>query len=78
LTIKIPSGTNSGETLEIRKRGLPGRRSGGRGDIIVLVKLHMPKKVNKKTKKALQEVKDALAPSDMIERIKQDAKERRS
>ena len=78
LTIKIPSGTNSGETLEIRKRGLPGRRSGGRGDIIVLVKLHMPKKVNKKTKKALQEVKDALAPSDMIQRIKQDAKERRS
>ena len=78
LTIKIPAGTNSGETLEIRKRGLPGRRSGGRGDIIVLVKLHMPKKVNKKTKKALQEVKEALAPSDMIERIKQDAKDRRS
>lgn len=78
LTIKIPAGTNSGETLEIRKRGLPGRRSGGRGDIIVLVKLHMPKKVNKKTKKALQEVREALAPSDMIERIKQDAKDRRS
>jgi hypothetical protein len=38
----------------------------------------MPKKVNKKTKKALQEVKEALAPSDMIERIKQDAKDRRS
>jgi len=78
LTIKIPAGTNSGETLEIRKRGLPGRRSGGRGDIIVLVKLHMPKKVNKKTKKALQEVREALAPSDMIERIKQDARDRRS
>ncbi len=78
LTIKIPSGTNSGETLEIRKRGLPGRRSGGRGDVIVLIKLHMPKKVDKKSKKALQELKSVLAPKDLIERIKQDADERRS
>ena len=78
LTIKVPSGTNSGETLEVRKRGLPGRRSGGRGDVIVLIKLHMPKKVDKKSKKALQELKSVLAPKDLIERIKQDADERRS
>ena len=78
LTIKIPAGTNSGETLEIRKRGLPGRRSGGRGDVIVLVKLHMPKKVDKKSKKALQELQAVLAPKDVIERIKQDAHERRA
>tara|TARA_B100001564_G_scaffold37298_1_gene27065 strand:- start:214 stop:1344 length:1131 start_codon:yes stop_codon:yes gene_type:complete len=78
LTIKVPAGTTSGETLEIRKRGLPGRRSGGRGDVIVLVKLHMPKKVDKKTKKTLQEIRENLAPVDMIERIKEDAKDRRS
>ena len=78
LTIKVPAGTNSGETLEIRKRGLPGRRSGGRGDVIVLVKLHMPKKVDKKSKKALQELKPALAPKDLLERIKKDAHDRRS
>jgi|TARA_B110000902_G_C14225389_1_gene556815 molecular chaperone DnaJ len=77
LTIKVPAGTNSGETLEIRKRGLPGRRSGGRGDVIVLVKLHMPKKLDKKTKKTLLEIKPSLAPKDMLERIKQDADERR-
>ena len=78
LTIKVPAGTTSGETLEIRKRGLPGQRSGGRGDVIVLVKLHMPKKVDKKTKKTLQEIRENLAPSDLIERIKEDAKDRRS
>jgi molecular chaperone DnaJ len=78
LTIKIPAGTNSGDTLEIRKRGLPGRRSGGRGEVIVLVKLHMPKKIDKKAKKSLQEIRDSLGPKDLVERIKQDAKERRS
>tara|TARA_B110000003_G_C16632980_1_gene527360 strand:- start:1091 stop:2221 length:1131 start_codon:yes stop_codon:yes gene_type:complete len=78
LTIKVPAGTNSGDTLEIRKRGLPGRRSGGRGDVIVLVKLHMPKKVDKKSKKALQELRSSLAPKDLIDRIKKDASDRRS
>ena len=78
LTIKVPAGTNSGDTLEIRKRGLPGRRSGGRGDVIVLVKLHMPKKVDKKSKKALQELRSSLAPADLIDRIKKDASDRRS
>ena len=78
LTIKVPAGTNSGDTLEIRKRGLPGRRSGGRGDVIVLVKLHMPKKVDKKSKKALQELRSSLAPTDLIDRIKKDASDRRS
>ena len=78
LTIKVPAGTNSGDTLEIRKRGLPGRRSGGRGDVIVLVKLHMPKKVDKKSKKALQELRSSLAPTDLLDRIKKDASDRRS
>jgi DNA-directed RNA polymerase subunit K/omega len=38
----------------------------------------MPKKVDKKTKKTLQEIRENLAPFDMIERIKEDAKDRRS
>ena len=78
LTIKVPAYSNSGDTIEIRKRGLPRNRGSGRGDVIVLLKLHMPKKVDKKSKKSLQELKDVLAPKDILERIKADAKDRRN
>ena len=78
LTIKIPPYSNSGDTIEIKKRGLPRNRGSGRGDVIVLLKLHMPKKVDKKSKKSLQELKGVLAPKDILERIKADAKDRRN
>ena len=78
LTIKVPPYSNSGDTIEIKKRGLPRNRGSGRGDVIVLLKLHMPKKVDKKSKKSLQELKDILAPKDILERIKADAKDRRN
>ncbi len=78
LTFKIPPYSNSGDTIEIKKRGLPRNRGSGRGDVIVLLKLHMPKKVDKKSKKSLQELKDVLGPKDIVERIKADAKDRRN
>ena len=78
LTIKVPPYSNSGDTIEIKKRGLPRNRGSGRGDVIVLLKLHMPKKVDKKSKKALQDLKTALGPKDLLKRIRDDAKERRS
>lgn len=78
LTIKVPAYSNSGDTIEIKKRGLPRTRGSGRGDVIVLLKLHMPKKVSKKVKKSLQELKGDLGPDDLIERIIDDAQERRS
>ena len=78
LIVKIPAYSNSGDTIEIKKRGLPRNRGSGRGDVIVLLKLHMPKKVDKKSKKSLQELKEVLAPKDLLERIKDDAKERRN
>jgi len=78
LVIKIPPYSNSGDTIEIKKRGLPRNRGSGRGDVIVLLKLHMPKKVDKKSKKILQDLKPVLGPKDILERIKDDAKERRN
>ena len=45
LDIKIPKNSNSGDTIEIKRRGLPSMRGKYRGDVIVLLKLFMPKKV---------------------------------
>lgn len=77
LNIKIPAHSNSGETLEIKKRGLPRQRGGGRGDVVVLLKLFMPKKVSKASKKAMESVREELAPKDITESILEDAAERR-
>ena len=78
LKIKIPPMTNSGETIEIRKRGLPRSRGSGRGDVVVLVKLFMPRKVSKDVKKKLDEIQGNISPEDIISSIKDDAKDRRN
>ena len=78
LNIKVPAYSNSGDTIEINKRGLPRTRGSGRGDVVILLKLHMPKKIDKKSKKVLQSLQSVLAPSDVLQRIKDDAQERRN
>ena len=78
LNIKVPAYSNSGYTIEIKKRGLPRTRGSGRGDVVILLKLHMPKKIYKKSKKVLQSLQSVLAPSDVLQRIKDDAQERRN
>ena len=78
LAIKVPAYSNSGDTLEIKKRGLPRSRGNGRGDVVVLLKLYMPKKVDKKSRRALQDLKTTLAPSDILQGIKDDAHDRRN
>ena len=77
LVIKVPAYSNSGETIELRKRGLPRQRGGGRGDVVVLLKLHMPKKVPKATRKGLESMRADLAPGDIEASILDDADERR-
>jgi molecular chaperone DnaJ len=77
LTIKIPAHSNSGETVELRKRGLPRQRGTGRGDVVVLLKLYMPKKVSKAARKTLESVRSDLSPDDITKSILDDASERR-
>tara|TARA_B110000495_G_C22387089_1_gene249286 strand:- start:51 stop:479 length:429 start_codon:yes stop_codon:yes gene_type:complete len=78
LVIKVPPGTNSGDTITISGRGLPSNRGVGRGDVVVLCKLHMPKKFDKGTKKSLDELRSKLNGSgDIVDKIIEDADERR-
>jgi len=78
LVIKVPSGTNSGDTITLSSRGLPSSRGIGRGDVVILCKLHMPKKFDKATKKSLDELRERLSGTDdIIDRIIDDAEDRR-
>ncbi len=78
LQIKIPVGTNSGDTITIPSRGVPSGRGVGRGDVVVLCKLHMPKKLDKATRKVLEGLRDSLnGKDDIVDKIIEDAQNRR-
>jgi curved DNA-binding protein len=47
LSIKVPPGTQSGQRLRVRGRGLP-RRGGERGDLFVRIEVQTPRDVNEK------------------------------
>jgi len=45
--LKIPSGTQGGQRFRLRERGLPGI-SGKRGDLYVVVQIHVPEKLSER------------------------------
>jgi molecular chaperone DnaJ len=54
--LNIPSGTQFGATFRIRGRGLPFINNGGRGDLIVRVKIEVPQRLSEKEKELLLEI----------------------
>ena len=79
LTIKIPPNSLAGHTLNLKGRGLPNGR-GRRGDVIILLKLHMPKKPSKSVKSSVEKLTEDLgiSASNLESAILDEAKERRS
>jgi len=55
VNIKIPAGTQSGQKLRVRGRGLP-TRDGARGDLIVVTKIAVPAKVTDAEKKLWEQL----------------------
>jgi len=54
VALKIPVGTQSGDRLRLRGKGVPSGR--GRGDQIVVVTIKTPKKLSRKQKKLLEDL----------------------
>lgn len=52
LAVKIPEGTNNGEVLRIKGKGVPIER-GRRGDFFIKINVEMPKKLSKEAKKLI-------------------------
>ena len=62
--LRIPPGTQSGQKLRLREKGVPSAtKEGTRGDEIVEVKIHVPMPRDEKTKELLREVAK-LNPED--------------
>ena len=55
-TLTIPAGTQYGDQIRLRGRGIPNLRGRGVGDLVVQVIIEVPKRLNAEHKKALREL----------------------
>ncbi len=53
--LRIPPGTQSGQRFRLRERGMPSPRGGARGDLVVEVRLMLPKLLDERSKELLRE-----------------------
>ena len=53
--LRVPPGTQSGQRFRLRDRGVPSPRAARRGDLVVEVKLVLPKVLDERSKELLRE-----------------------
>jgi molecular chaperone DnaJ len=53
--VRVPPGTQSGQRFRLRERGVPSTRDGRRGDLVVEVRLMLPKLLDERSKELLRE-----------------------
>jgi DnaJ-class molecular chaperone len=54
-TINIPAGTRSGQRMRLAGKGIPAGNGRPAGDLYVVVQIHPPKKLNKRSRELLEE-----------------------
>jgi molecular chaperone DnaJ len=57
VSLKVPAGTQDGRQLRIRGHGAPKLDGTGKGDLIARLRVTVPKKLTKKEREALEELK---------------------
>ena len=61
--VRIPPGTNSGQRLRLREKGVPSARSGARGDQYVEVQVVVPRPTDERVRNLMKEL-EGIAPED--------------
>ncbi len=56
LILKIPAGTQSGETFRIREKGVPDVHGRGRGNHLVKIIVRIPKKLSREQRRLIEEL----------------------
>ncbi len=60
VTVKISHGTQAGATLRVREKGMPKLHGRGRGDLLVHVKIEVPRELTGKQKELLEQFRATL------------------
>ena len=60
LTISVPQGTKHGTILSCRGEGLPVMRSRNRGNLLIMIKIDMPKNLSQSQHDKIKSLKDTL------------------
>src|SRR5438874_643190 len=56
VSLKIPAGTEDGKLLRIKGRGAPRLKGDGQGDVLVRVRIEVPKRISKKQRELLEQL----------------------
>ena len=59
VTVKVKPGTTDGTLLRVKGKGAPKLKGSGRGDVLARVKLTVPKRLSKKQRELLEELREA-------------------
>ncbi len=59
-TVKIPEGTQSGDVVKLRGKGVPALNGYGHGDIVVHVEVRTPKRLTRDQRKLFEQLREAL------------------
>ncbi|MBI2450787.1 MAG: DnaJ domain-containing protein [Parcubacteria group bacterium] len=60
LTIEVPAGVESGQTIQVPGQGYAYKRRPGKGNLYLVIKVKTPKHLSKKAKELLEELKKEL------------------
>jgi molecular chaperone DnaJ len=59
--VKVPAGSQDGKLLRVKGKGAPKLKGSGRGDVLARLRIEVPKKLSKRERELLEELKKASA-----------------
>ena len=65
VSLKIPAGTQSGRVFQLRDKGVPHLRGGGRGNELVRVKVITPTALSREQRKLMEQLSQSLGQATM-------------
>ncbi len=66
-TLTVPAGTQTGDVLKVKGRGVPRLQASGRGDLLAVMTVEVPSRLNSKQKALVEELGRSLPPEPHIQ-----------